>query len=129
MVIQKVVQAFLHSYDGLKAALKEEFAFKLEVIIAIPMTIFAATQPFPLISKALMISSLLLVLMAELFNSALEAALDRISTKRHPLIKKAKDMGSAAVLMSLLYTGIIWAFLLYDFYVDTSEGFLPENLL
>jgi diacylglycerol kinase (ATP) len=62
---------------------------------------------------ALMIGSLLLVLIVELLNSAIEAVVDRVSLEQHPLAKRAKDIGSAAVLLALLNVGVVWACVLF----------------
>lgn len=110
--VKRILNAFLYSLDGLKAAIKYEDSFRQEVLLAsilIPLTLFL--EPSAL-GRALMISSVLLVLVVELLNSAVEAAVDRISLENHHLIKRAKDMGSAAVLMTLLNMAIIWVLVL-----------------
>lgn len=110
--VKRILNAFLYSLDGLKAAIKYEDSFRQEVLLAsvlIPLTLFL--EPGAL-GRALMISSVLLVLVVELLNSAVEAAVDRISLENHHLIKRAKDMGSAAVLMTLLNMAIIWVLVL-----------------
>lgn len=94
--------------DGLKAAYRHEDAFRQEVLLAsllIPLGLWFGPSGF---GKALMVGSVLLVLIVELINSAIEAAVDRISLEDHKLAKRAKDIGSAAVLISLLNVAVVW---------------------
>lgn len=106
--------AMHYSLAGLKAAYRHEDAFRQEVhlaILLIPLTfLLSATN----IGRALMIGSVLLVLIVELLNSAVEATVDRISLEHHRLAKRAKDIGSAAVLISLINVAIIWLLVLID---------------
>jgi diacylglycerol kinase (ATP) len=102
-------KAFLYSLAGLHAAWRDEQAFRLEIILGIPMCIAACFLAPDLISLLLMIASVLLVMMAELLNTALEATVNRIGTEIHPLAKKAKDTASAAVLMAAVITGVVWS--------------------
>lgn len=111
---KRVINAFLYSMDGMKAALRHEDAFRQEMILAvilIPLALFLEPSA---VGRALMIASVLLVLIVELLNSAVEAAVDRISFDHHHLIKRAKDMGSAAVLVSLLNVCVVWGLILLD---------------
>ncbi len=110
--ITRLIKAFGYSVEGLFAALTTEPAFLLEVILGLILIPVAMMLPLPHISKALLIGSLLLVMIVELLNSAIEAAIDRISLDQHPLAKKAKDLGSAAVLLSVLNALIIWIMVL-----------------
>ena len=98
--------------DGLAAAFRHEHAFRQEVFIAVVLIPLALWLPASGIGKALMIGSVLLVLIVELLNSALEAVVDRISSENHELAKRAKDMGSAAVMLSLMVVAIVWGFVL-----------------
>lgn len=110
---KRVLNAFFYSIDGMKAALRHEDAFRQEMLLAvilIPLAIFL--EPGAL-GRALMIASVLLVLIVELLNSAVEAAVDRISFEHHHLIKRAKDMGSAAVLVALLNVCVVWGLILF----------------
>lgn len=94
--------------EGLAAAWRHEVAFRLEVIgflLLLPLSLVVARSG---VERALLIGSLLLVLIVELVNSALEATLDRISLEEHPLVKRAKDISSAAVGLSLLNAAAIW---------------------
>ncbi len=94
--------------EGLAAAWRHEVAFRLEVIgfaIFLPLGLFLGKTG---VERALLLGSLLLVLITELVNSALEATLDRISLDDHPLIKRAKDVSSAAVGLTLVNAAAIW---------------------
>lgn len=109
---RRVLNACFYSFEGLKAAIKYEDAFRQEAILAallIPLALFLEPGA---IGRALMIASILLVLIVELLNSAVEAAVDRISLENHHLIKRAKDMGSAAVLIALLNVAVVWLLIL-----------------
>ena len=104
----RVVKAMGYSIDGLVGAWRTEGAFRQEVICAAVLIPLACFVPVSLLERALLISSVLLVMVVELLNSAMEAAIDRISTERHPLSKKAKDTGSAAVMLSIAIALIVW---------------------
>ncbi len=111
--LRRLVNAFGYSVDGFKAAYQNEDAFRQEVylaIVLIPLAFFLGKTP---IEKALMVASILLVLIVELFNSAIEAAVDHTSIERHPLAKRAKDIGSAAVLVALIIVVTVWGLLIF----------------
>ncbi len=99
--------------QGLRAAWRHEDAFRQEVLVAAIAIPVALIIPSDLLGKALMVSSILLVLIVELINSALEAAVDHTSLDRHPLAKRAKDIASAAVLLSIVNALVVWLLLLY----------------
>lgn len=103
--------------QGLSTAWKCEDAFRQEVIVAIIVIPLALLLPTTLIGKALMISCILLVLIIELINSAIEATVDHTSLERHPLAKRAKDIASAAVFLSIINALAIWSLVLYDTYL------------
>lgn len=110
--ITRIGNAFFYSLAGLKAAYRHEDAFRQEVWLAailIPLAFYLSDQP---IERALMIGSVLLVLIVELINSAIEATVDRISLKDHVLAKRAKDIASASVFVSLVNVVVIWALIL-----------------
>lgn len=110
--LTRVWNAFRYSLAGLSAAYRHEDAFRQEVLLAglmIPLALFCPVSP---VEKAVMIATVLLVIIVELLNSAIEAAIDRISLDRHRLSKRAKDIGSAAVLVALLNVLIVWALIL-----------------
>ena len=110
--LRRVWNAVFYSMAGLAAAFKHEAAFRQEVLLAailIPLVFFL---PASNLGRALMLGSVLLVLIVELLNSALEATVDRISFEEHPLAKRAKDIGSAAVFVALLNVLIVWLLVL-----------------
>jgi diacylglycerol kinase (ATP) len=111
--LKRVFDAFGYSMEGLKAAWRHEFAFRQEIIVAAIATVVALALPVSAFQKLMMIVVLLLVLLVELLNSAIEAVVDRISLDFHPLSKRAKDLGSAAVAMSLVIAGLTWAVILF----------------
>ena len=110
--LKRVWNALHYSLAGLRAALRHEDAFRQEMLLAIILIPTALFLPVTGIGKALMVSSILLVLIVELLNSAIEATVDRISLENHLLAKRAKDIGSAAVLISLLNAVVIWLLVL-----------------
>lgn len=110
--LPRLINAFGYSLEGFKAAFKHEDAFRQEVFLAvvlIPLAVYLGKSP---IERALMIASVLLVLIVELLNSAIEAAVDHTSTEHHALAKRAKDIGSAAVFIALAIVAIIWGLVL-----------------
>lgn len=106
--LARIGRAFGYSVEGLAAALKNEDAFRQELILATILIPIAWFCHVPGYAKAVMIASVMLVLIVELLNSAVEAAVDRISLENHQLAKRAKDLGSAAVFLSLLNVVVIW---------------------
>ena len=111
--LRRLWNAFHYSLAGLKAAYRNEDAFRKEILLAAALIPLALFLPAGAAGKALMIASVLLVLVVELLNSAVEATIDRISLEDHPLAKRAKDIGSAAVLMSLINLVAVWALVLF----------------
>ena len=107
--IRRVVNAFFYSMAGLRAAWHHENAFRQEVALAAVLLPVAFLVPMPGVERALLAASVLMVLVVELLNSAVESAIDRISPEHHPLSGRAKDVGSAAVLVALLTTTVVWA--------------------
>ena len=104
----RIWRAFFYSMAGFSAALKYEHAFRQELFLALVLLPFAVFLPLSVGEKALLISALLLVLVVELLNSAIEAVVDRISLDNHDLSKRAKDLGSAAVFLSCVIVIVIW---------------------
>lgn len=98
-----------NSWHGLVYAYQEESAFRQELTLFILLTPVALVLPVSYLEKALLISSLLMVLAIELLNSSVEAAIDRISFEHHDLSKRAKDFGSAAVMLALFIAILMWA--------------------
>ncbi|HET7832606.1 MAG TPA: diacylglycerol kinase [Gallionella sp.] len=111
--VKRVWSALFYSIAGLRAALRHEDAFRQEMLLAVVLIPVAAFMPVSTTSKALMIASVMLVLITELLNSAVEAAVDHTSLERHQLAKRAKDIGSAAVLLSLLNVIAVWSVVLF----------------
>lgn len=110
--LRRLWNALGYSLAGFRAAYKHEDAFRQEALLAAILIPLAIWLPVQLIGKALMIGSVLLVIMVELLNSAVEATVDRISLDDHDLAKRAKDIGSAAVLVSLINAAAIWTLVL-----------------
>lgn len=111
--MQRILRAFFYSLDGIKAAWRDEPAFREEAVLAaimIPAAIWLAPDKLSLL---LMIGSVLLVLALELVNTAVEATINRIGSEIHPLSKKAKDAASAAVLIALINAGCVWGVILF----------------
>ena len=112
--VRRLVNALRYSLQGLAAAFRHEEAFRLELSFAVVLVPAAFFVPVGGTARALMIASVLLVLVIELVNSALEAAVDRISLENHLLAKRAKDLGSAAVFLSLANAAAVWFLVLSD---------------
>ena len=115
--ITRAFRAAINSWNGLIYAFKEESAFRQELglsLILIPLAIYLPVTP---IEKILLIASVILVLIIELLNSSVEAAIDRISFEVHDLSKRAKDFGSAAVMLALLLCALTWVIILSEHYL------------
>lgn len=110
----RIWRALIYSFAGLASAFRTESAFRLEVAGAAVLAVVAVALPSTLVQTALLLGALLLVLVVELLNSAVEAIVDRISLDDHELAKKAKDVGSAAVFVSLVNCAVVWGLVLYD---------------
>jgi diacylglycerol kinase (ATP) len=111
--LTRVLHATRYSWQGLSAAFKHEAAFRQELALAIILTPLAIWLTTDAVELGLLIGSLLLVLVVELINSAIEAIVDRFGDEIHELSGRAKDIGSAAVFISLLNVALIWGLLLY----------------
>jgi diacylglycerol kinase (ATP) len=110
--IRRVVRAFGYSLAGLRAAYIRESAFRQELalfVILAPLGVWLGRSP---IERVLLVGSLMLVLIVELLNSAVEAAVDRLGAESHELSGRAKDMGSAAVLLAMLLVLFTWGAIL-----------------
>ncbi|TDJ33395.1 MAG: diacylglycerol kinase [Gammaproteobacteria bacterium] len=106
-------QAWVWSYKGLRAALKYEAAFRSEVvgaIIAIPVGLWLGETN---VERALLVGCVLVVLIVEMLNSAIETTVDRVGKDHHKLSGRAKDMGSGAVFLSLVLAAVTWAIILF----------------
>jgi len=114
--VTRIYAAFFNSLKGFKATWSHEEAFRQEVLLcaaAIPLGLWLGQGG---VEKALLVGSLLLVLIVELLNTGIEIVVDRISFERHELSGRAKDVGSAAVLTSLVLAGVVWALVLLPHY-------------
>ncbi len=111
--LTRIIKAGQYSWQGIRAAYRHEEAFRQEswlAIVLIPLAFYMAQSGIEL---ALLIGSVILVLIVEILNSAIEAVVDRIGLEHHELCGRAKDMGSAAVLFALLNVVVVWGAVLY----------------
>lgn len=115
--LPRILNAFKFSYDGFVATFKSEEAFRQDIIICMILTPIAIFLPITLIEKLFLFSTLFLIVMAELINTAIEMTIDRISEELHPLSKIAKDIGSCIVLVSFMYLILVWALILYSNFI------------
>lgn len=106
--LKRIWRAMFYSAQGFGAAVKHEHAFRQELFLCVVLLPFAIFLPLTLLERAVLIASLLLVLVVELLNSAIEAIVDRVSLENHDLSKRAKDLGSAAVFLSLGMVAVLW---------------------
>ena len=108
----RIVHAFFNSLNGLRDAWTHESAFRQEILLAIVLIPVACLVHVTAVERALLIGAVLLVIIVELLNTSVEAAIDRISFDHHSLSKRAKDIGSAAVFMALVLLAVVWALIL-----------------
>ena len=107
--VKRIFSAFFHSIDGFRTALRYEHAFRQEIMIAVPGVMLALLLPVSTLERIALIAVLVMVLVIELLNSAIEAVVDRVSLERNPLSKNAKDLGSAAVMLAFALALFTWA--------------------
>lgn len=112
--IRHVIKAFGFSMAGFRDALRYEEAFRIELALAVVLAPLAIWLGHSGVQRALMVGSLMLVLITELMNSAVEATVDRISPDDHDLARRAKDIGSAAVFVALAAVPVTWTFVLVE---------------
>ena len=112
--LTRLLNALRYSINGFGAAFRHEEAFRQETLLAVALIPIALFLDVGGVAKALLVSSVLAVLIVELLNSAVEAAVDRISLENHRLAKRAKDIGSAAVFLSLVNVAVVWGLVLAD---------------
>ena len=113
-LIGHIINAFKYTFAGLASAWKNELAFRGEVVVVTIMLPLGIWLGRSAVERALLIASILLILLTELLNSALEAVVDRIGPQRHELSKRAKDMGSAAAFISMVTAALVWMIIAYD---------------
>lgn len=111
--ITRMKNAFFFSMHGMGACLRTEEAFRQEAFLAAIMLPFGLWIGDGAVEKSLLFGTVMFVLIVEILNTAVERAIDRISFEKHELSKEAKDMGSAAVFLSLVLCGIVWALILF----------------
>jgi len=110
----RLLRAFGYSFQGFRHTWREEAAFRQEVglsLLVIPLGLYLGRSG---VERALLVSPMLMILVVEILNSAVEAVVDRSGTERHPLAGMAKDMGSAAVMLSFALLGTVWLLILSD---------------
>ena len=112
--LKRIVNAAGYSWSGLKAAYRNEAAFRQELLLAIILIPLAIWLGETGVERAILIGSTLFVMIIELINSAIEAVVDRFGMEHHELCGRAKDMGSAAVLFSLINVAVIWALIIFS---------------
>lgn len=110
----RIWKAWLYSLAGIRATWKNEAAFRQEIVLSLILVPSAFWYGTTAVERVLLIGSCLIVLVVELLNSAIETAIDRIGEDRHRLSGRAKDMGSAAVLISLLLVILTWGLIGYE---------------
>jgi diacylglycerol kinase (ATP) len=106
--LARIWRALGYSLQGFAAAWKHEHAFRQELVLCLVLLPFALLLPLQLFERVLLVVTLLLVLVVELLNSAIEAVVDRVGVDHHELSKRAKDLGSAAVFLSLVIVAVTW---------------------
>ncbi|WP_354668163.1 diacylglycerol kinase [Vibrio hepatarius] len=111
--VKRIRNAICYSCQGLRAAYSSEPAFREEVALSVVMIPTALLLDITKIERILLVVSVVLVLVAELFNSAIESVVDRIGHEHHPLSGQAKDIGSAAVMVTMLLTVYVWVEVLF----------------
>lgn len=114
--LRRIINAFGYSMKGLRAAFKHESAFRQEtalLVVLLPITILLGQT---IVDYSILIGSLLLVIIVELLNSAVEAVVDRVGDEHHELAGRAKDIGSAAVFVSLVNVVVIWSMYVYQYF-------------
>jgi len=112
--IVRLLDATRYSIKGISAAWRNEAAFRQEVVVITPLLPLAFWIGTSAVQRALLILSALLILIVELINSAIESAVDRIGPEQHPLSGQAKDMGSAALLLSLIAGICVWISIIWE---------------
>ncbi|MBC2593163.1 diacylglycerol kinase [Ruficoccus amylovorans] len=120
--LRRIYNALRYSLQGIGAAVKQESAFRQEMILCAVLVPVAALLPVGLLGKALMLGSLFLVLITELLNSAIEWTVDYVSQETHPFARRAKDMGSAAVFFSLVNVLVVWVLVIAQAWQDGMFG-------
>ncbi|MBF0187778.1 MAG: diacylglycerol kinase [Magnetococcales bacterium] len=118
--IKRIINACGYSVQGIRAAWREEEAFRQETMMLVPVVIGGLWLGETVVQQVLLIGSWIMMMTVELLNSAIEAVVDRIGPEHHPLAGRAKDMGSAAVLLTSLVVLMLWGAVVYDRFLATG---------
>ena len=113
---KRLINATRYSLNGLRTAWRDEAAFRQECVLAAVLCLVALALPVGFFEKSMLVAVTGFVLVVELLNSGIEAVVDRIGPELHPLSGKAKDAGSAAVLVALVCAGLVWTGVLVDLF-------------
>ena len=111
--LRRIANAMRYSLAGLRAAIHHEAAFRQELVLALPLLLLVPWLAPGRWQALCMAGSVVLVLVVELLNSAIEALADAVTVEHHPLLGRAKDMGSAAVMLCLAFAAVVWAVALW----------------
>ena len=114
--LKRLVLATKYSWQGFKAGWKNEEAFRQEVVLAAVLIPLALFLDAGMVQTILMIGSVILVMIVEILNSAIEAVVDLVTEEKHELAGRAKDMGSTAVMLALINVTVVWGIILYSLY-------------
>lgn len=112
----RIIKATGYSLKGLQQAWRHETAFRQETVLTVVGVVIACLLPVTLVEKLLLIGAVVLIMLFELVNSAIEAVVDRIGTEHHELSGRAKDIGSAAVFVAILLAVVVWGSILWRFF-------------
>ena len=115
-VFKRLIKALRYSYQGFIAAWQHEAAFRTELVVFVAMVVAVCVLPLSLLQRGLLLGVALVTIVVELLNSAIEAVVDLASPDLHPLAGRAKDLGSAAVMLSMLITLATWVVVLWSVY-------------
>ncbi|NQY41930.1 MAG: diacylglycerol kinase [Legionellales bacterium] len=114
--IKKLSNATLNSINGLNVVIRREFAVKLEILSCIVLTPLIFEVATDALHRILLFGSLVLIIVCELFNTAIEKTIDRISLEQHQLSKQVKDIASSAVFVALLFTCVVWGWTVFEYF-------------
>lgn len=115
--MQRIMYTFVHSFNGFKWLCKNEAAFQQELMLFVPLTMFAFWLDLPAMHTLFVILGMVFVLFAEMVNTAIEAVVDRVGLEYHALSGVAKNIGSAVVLLSMICSLTIWVVVVWTNYI------------
>ncbi len=116
--LKRIFAALRYSIDGYRVAWQYEHAFRPELMVVVPGGVVALLLPVSVLEKLALVGVLVLILVVELINSAIEAVVDRVSLDRHPLSKNAKDQGSAAVMLCCFFALVTWGVIVLPLFLS-----------